>query len=306
MNLIATKNLFEYRTLIANKWEDYELIDTGDSMKLERWGKIILSRPDPQVIWKPSSPKEWKFADAKYIRSSKGGGEWSYNTKIPDKWTISYGNLKFYIEPTGFKHTGLFPEQASNWDWMSELIKNRVKQGESVKVLNLFGYTGGATVACAAAGASVCHVDASKGMVARAKENVLLSGLNKAEVRYIVDDAFKFVTREIKRGNLYDAIIMDPPSYGRGPNGEVWKLEDNLYDFVSECVNLLSKNSLFFLLNSYTTGLSSIVTGNILEMLIRQKKSGKVTCGDLCLPMTTSETMLLPCGSFARWEDMEY
>jgi len=287
--------------LTADKWKDYEILDTGDGMKLERWGDVILARPDPQVIWKKSAPQLWKKADATYHRSNKGGGQWDFTKKLPDKWTIKYGNLKFYVEPTGFKHTGLFPEQAANWEWMMEAVSERVAQGREVKVLNLFGYTGGATCACASAGAQVCHVDASKGMVTRARENVELCGLTKATVRYLVDDAFKFVSREVRRGNKYDAIIMDPPSYGRGPGGEVWKLEDSLYDFVEEAASLLSDDPLFFLLNSYTTGLSSLVTGNILNMTAAKGRKGKVSSGDLCIPVTADSRIVLPCGSYARF-----
>lgn len=288
--------------LIAGRWKDYEIIDTGDGMKLERWGDILLSRPDPQVIWKAANPSLWEKAHGVYRRSRSGGGQWDFTRKLPEKWTITYDNLKFYVEPTGFKHTGLFPEQAANWDWMREAIKARRSEGEPVRVLNLFGYTGGATCACASAGAEVCHVDASKGMVGRAKENVLLSGLYDARVRYLVDDAFKFVSREVRRGNRYEAIIMDPPSYGRGPGGEVWKLEDSLYDFVCEAASLLSDRPLFFLLNSYTTGLSAVVTGNILSLTVGKRHTGVVSAGDLCLPVTEAPDILLPCGSFARWQ----
>ncbi len=287
--------------LLADAWEDYEILDTGDGMKLERWGDIVLARPDPQVIWGKVKPEMWSRADAVYNRSSTGGGQWKFNKKFSEKWTVKYRNLSFYIEPTGFKHTGLFPEQAANWDIMIDAIKKRVACGKKVKVLNLFGYTGGATVAAASAGASVCHVDASKGMVTRARENVLLSGLDKAEVRYLVDDAFKFVSREIRRGNKYDAIIMDPPSYGRGPGGEVWKLEDNLWSFVEECAQLLSDDALFFLLNSYTTGLSPVVTGNILKLLVKRGRGGNVSSGDICIPTTSNKNIYLPCGSYARW-----
>ena len=288
--------------VIADRWKDYEIIDTGNGRKLERWGEIILSRPDPQVIWEPSAPNLWKTAHGVYQRSRSGGGQWSFTRTLPEKWTVSYDDLKFYVEPTGFKHTGLFPEQAANWDWMREAIRARRAEGGSVRVLNLFGYTGGATCACASAGAEVCHVDASKGMVGRAKENVLLSGLREAHVRYLVDDAFKFVAREVRRGNRYEAIIMDPPSYGRGPGGEVWKLEESLYDFVREAASLLSDRPLFFLLNSYTTGLSAVVTGNILSLTVGKLHAGTVTAGDLCLPVTASPGILLPCGSFARWQ----
>lgn len=288
--------------LIADQWTDYEIIDTGDGMKLERWGDIILSRPDPQAIWKPAAPSLWGKAHGVYRRSRSGGGHWDFTRKLPEKWTISYDNLKFYVEPTGFKHTGLFPEQAANWEWMREAIEARRAEGSPVRVLNLFGYTGGATCACASAGAEVCHVDASKGMVGRAKENVLLSGLYDARVRYLVDDAFKFVSREVRRGNRYEAIIMDPPSYGRGPGGEVWKLEDNLYDFVCEAASLLSDRALFFLLNSYTTGLSAVVTGNILSLTVGKQHAGNVSSGDLCLPVSADSDLLLPCGSYARWQ----
>lgn len=288
--------------LVADQWLDYEILDAGEGKKLERWGNVILSRPDPQVIWPMSKPALWKKADAIYHRSSSGGGHWEMRENLPGKWTVSYRDLNFYVEPTGFKHTGLFPEQASNWDWMRQKIQQALAEGREVKVLNLFGYTGAASVACAAAGAKVCHVDASKGMVTRARENMLLSGLDKAEVRYLVDDAFKFVSREVRRGNHYDGILMDPPSYGRGPGGEVWKLEDQLSAFVEETAGLLSENALFFLLNSYTTGLSSLVTGNLLQLLVQKGRGGKVSCGDLCLPIRATKDLLLPCGSFARWE----
>ncbi|MDR0287654.1 MAG: class I SAM-dependent methyltransferase, partial [Clostridiales bacterium] len=232
--------------IISDKWKDYEILDAGRGLKLERWGKFILSRPDPQAIWAPACDRKlWEKADAAYNRSSSGGGSWDIR-KLPAKWTVEYYDLKFLVEPTGFKHTGVFPEQAANWDWLRLKIV-----GKQLNVLNLFGYTGCATAACAAAGASVCHVDASKGMVARAAENVRLSGLENAKIRYIVDDCFKFVGREIKRGKKYHGIILDPPSYGRGPGGEVWKLEENLYGFLEECVKLLSDDSVFLLLNSY-------------------------------------------------------
>ena len=290
-----------FMKIISENWNDFELIDCGDGMKLERWGDVVLARPDPQAVWKKQCPGEWKRAAAVYHRSSSGGGSWEYLRNLPQKWTISRGNLRFYVEPTGFKHTGLFPEQAANWDYTAKLIEERVRGGETVRVLNLFGYTGAATVACAAAGAKVCHVDASKGMVTRARENVELSGLTKAEVRYLVDDAFKFVARERRRGNTYEGIIMDPPSYGRGPNGEVWKLEDNIYGFIEECAGLLSERALFFILNSYTTGFSPVVTENMLNILIKSRRGGTVTAGDLCLTCSKSE-LLLPCGSTARWQ----
>ena len=249
---------------LANTWEDYEVLDTGDGEKLERWGNVILRRPDPQTIWPKADPALWKQAQAHYHRSEKGGGEWEFLTRLPERWTIQHQDLRFYVRPTGFKHTGLFPEQAANWDWMQKKIR---EADRPISVLNLFAYTGGATVACAAAGASVCHVDAAKGMVAWAKENAKASGLSEAPIRWIVDDCAKFVEREIRRGKSYDAIIMDPPSYGRGPGGEVWKLEDNLYPFVKLCARVLSDKPLFVILNSYTTGLAPSVLGYILQML---------------------------------------
>ena len=283
--------------IIANDWKDYEIIDMANGEKLERWKDIILVRPDPQIIWKDKSfPNKWKDANAVYKRSSTGGGAWEYKKKVPTNWQVKYKNLTFNIKPMGFKHTGLFPEQAANWDWMIEKIKSAKRE---IKVLNLFAYTGGATVACLSAGASVCHVDSSKGMVTWAKENVVSSGLEKASVRYIVDDVVKFVNREIRRGHKYDAIIMDPPSYGRGTNGEVWQFENNIYDLVELCSKVLSDNPLFFLINSYTTGISSTVLENILRLNIKNK--GKYSCGEIGLPMTESK-MVLPCGIFAKWE----
>ena len=257
---------------IANKWEDYKIIDMANGQKLEKWGNIILSRPDPQIIWNNKSyPEEWKKADAIYSRSKTGGGSWEYKKKLPAAWQVKYKELTFNIKPMGFKHTGLFPEQAVNWDWMRDKIKNA---NRDIKVLNLFAYTGGATVACLAAGASVCHVDSSKGMVTWAKENVLSSGLSEKPVRYIVDDVVKFVNREIRRENKYDAIIMDPPSYGRGANGEVWQFEDSIYDLVELCTKVLSDKPLFFLINSYTTGISSTVLANILNLTIAKRYKG--------------------------------
>ncbi|MBR7063340.1 MAG: class I SAM-dependent methyltransferase [Clostridia bacterium] len=292
--------------LIAEKWQDYELLDTGDGMKLERWGDIVLSRPDPQVIWDKSSPALWKRAHAEYARSESGGGKWHYFKEFPGRWNISYGSLglKFIVEPMGFKHTGLFPEQAANWEWMYRSVRDAAETGRRPEVLNLFGYTGGATVACAAAGAAVCHVDAAKGMVTRARENVELSGLGDRTVRYIVDDAFKFVAREIRRGRKYDGIIMDPPSYGRGPSGEIWKLEDNLTGFVSNCMELLSDAPLFLLLNSYTTGFSPVVTENILRLTLPERLAGRCRfeSGDLLLPVSARsgrDDIYLPCGSYA-------
>jgi 23S rRNA (cytosine1962-C5)-methyltransferase len=282
---------------IADKWNDYELIDTSEGEKLERWGKYILIRPDPQVIWHTDKKHQgWKRADAVYSRSSSGGGSWSVN-KLPKEWYISYRELKFVIRPMGFKHTGLFPEQAANWDWFSSLIKESARP---IKVLNLFAYTGGATVAAAAAGASVCHVDASKGMVAQAKENAALSGLADAPIRYIVDDCKKFVEREIRRGNKYDAVIMDPPSYGRGPKGEVWTLEEKIFDLISLCTNVLSDNPAFFIVNSYTTGLAPTVLYNMLEMTVGRKFGGKTQAEEIGLPIENS-SYILPCGSTGRW-----
>ncbi|MBO4326528.1 MAG: class I SAM-dependent methyltransferase [Clostridia bacterium] len=274
-------------------------------MKLERWGNILLSRPDPQVIWGKTDPALWKKAHAEYSRSSSGGGQWHMLRDVPARWNIEYGplGLKFIVEPMGFKHTGLFPEQAANWDWMSALISDAVSKGRKPEVLNLFGYTGGATAACAKAGAAVCHVDASKGMVTRARENIEASGLGDRTVRYIVDDAFKFVQREIRRGRRYDGIIMDPPSYGRGPSGELWKLEDNLEGFVKNCMELLSDEPLFMLLNSYTTGFSPTVTENILRLSLPERLKGKTDfgSGDLLLPVSEkrSGSIFLPCGSYA-------
>ena len=284
--------------LLANEWKDYELIDTGDGEKLERWGSIILRRPDPQIIWPIKNEKSWNIADAVYHRSKSGGGFWEYNKKISKRWTIDFKNLKFYIEPTGFKHTGLFPEQAVNWSWMMDKVS---KENRPIKVLNLFAYTGGATVALASKNAEVCHVDASKGMVTWAKENIELSGLKDRKVRFIVDDCLKFVQREKRRGNKYDAIIMDPPSYGRGPKGEIWKIEDKLFEFVKECEDLLSDNPLFFLINSYTTGFSPNVIGNILNLTINKKHKGKVSVGEVGIPVSKNN-IVLPCGIYGRWE----
>ena len=284
---------------VANNWKDYEILDMANGEKLERWGKIFLVRPDPQIIWKEKTfPNKWKKVNAKYNRSKTGGGSWSYNSSLPNVWQIKYKDLTFNIKPMGFKHTGLFPEQAVNWDWMIDKIKQEKRE---IKVLNLFAYTGGATVACLSAGASVCHVDSSKGMVAWAKENVISSGLEKRPVRYIVDDVVKFVNREIRRGNKYDAIIMDPPSYGRGANGEVWQFENNIYDLVKLCMEVLSDNPLFFLINSYTTGVSSTVLENILKINMNEKNKGKFSSGEIGLPMTDSK-LVLPCGIYGRWE----
>ena len=285
---------------VAKDWKDYKIIDMADGQKLEKWGDIILSRPDPQIIWKEKChPSMWKKSDAIYSRSKTGGGSWKYNKKLPDNWKVKYKDLIFNIKPMGFKHTGLFPEQAVNWDWMINKIKHEKRD---IKVLNLFAYTGGATVACLYAGASVCHVDSSKGMVSWAKENVQSSGLADRKVRYIVDDVNKFVAREIRRGNKYDAIIMDPPSYGRGANGEVWQFENNIYDLIELCKQVLSDNPLFFIINSYTTGISNSVLANILNLTISKKYKGKVSSGEIGLPMENSE-LVLPCGIYGRWEN---
>ena len=284
---------------IANNWEDYKILDMADGQKLERWGDVVLARPDPQIIWKQKSyPQKWKNINATYHRSKTGGGSWEYNKKIPNQWQIKYKELTFNIKPMGFKHTGLFPEQAVNWDWMINKIKTSGRK--DIKVLNLFAYTGGATVACSYAGASVCHVDSSKGMVAWAKENIASSGLSDRPVRFIIDDVTKFVQREIRRGNKYDAIIMDPPSYGRGKNGEVWQFENNISDLVELCKDVLSDDPLFFLINSYTTGISSKVLENIIYLKLRMKK-GKLSSGEIGLPMKDSP-LVLPCGIYGRWE----
>lgn len=276
---------------IAENWKDYEIIATGDGQKLERWGNVVLLRPDPQVIWKTQVDMEkYQGLNAVYKRYSDGGGKWTVKKSFPDTWTIKYKNHTFMIKPTGFKHTGLFPEQAVNWDMMQTLIK---KSG-NVSVLNLFAYTGAASIVCAAAGAQVTHVDAAKGMVERAKENARLNNLDN--IRYIIDDCLKFVAREKKRGHSYDAIIMDPPSYGRGPNGEMWKLEDNIFELAKSCAELLSPSPLFYLINSYTTGLQPSVMGNILK-LVTKKFLGHIEAYEVVLP--TKEGIVLPCGASA-------
>lgn len=283
----------------SDKWTEYSLIDSADGEKLEYWGKYLLRRPDPQAVWSKKSDKNWNKADAWYHRSKSGGGSWQYlNKRLPDRWTVSYRNLTFNIKPMGFKHTGLFPEQAVNWDWFSELIRGADKP---VRVLNLFAYTGGATVAALEAGAEVVHVDASKGMVTWAKENAVSSGLSDAPVRYIVDDVKKFVQREQRRGREYDAVIMDPPSYGRGPSGEVWKIENELYPLVLDCMKILSPKPRFFLINSYTTGLSAQVLVNVLSMTLGERFGGKITADEIGLPMK-SNGLVLPCGISGRWE----
>ena len=292
-----------YRTevmwvLLSDGWKDYELIDASNGEKLERWGNIILRRPDPQAIWlEKGNEKMWTRADAHYHRSKSGGGSWEYHSKLPEAWQIKYGELVFNVKPMGFKHTGIFPEQAVNWDFIIDKIKNA---GRPIKVLNLFAYTGGATIASAYAGAEVVHVDASKGMVQWAKENAQSSGLREAPVRYIVDDVIKFVDREGRRGNKYDCIIMDPPSYGRGPKGEIWKFEDELYSLIQKCMKIMSDNPLFFIINSYTTGISSTVVANVLELTVGRRFKGTVTHSEIGLPITELG-LNLPCGATTRW-----
>ena len=282
---------------IADGWKDYEVLDCSKGEKLERWGDYLLIRPDPQVIWdSPRSHKGWKHPDGHYHRSAKGGGEWEF-FDLPQQWDIRYRDLTFHLKPFSFKHTGLFPEQAANWDWFSQRIR---QASRPVKVLNLFAYTGGATVAAAQAGASVTHVDASKGMVGWAKENAKSSGLEHAPIRWIVDDCVKFVEREIRRGNRYDAIIMDPPSYGRGPRGEIWKIEDTIHPFIKLCAKLLSDQPLFFLINSYTTGLAPSVLSYMLSLEICRTCKGNVQSEEIGLPVSGSG-LVLPCGASGRW-----
>ena len=282
---------------IADRWKDYEVLDCSGGEKLERWGDFLLIRPDPQVIWEtPRKHPGWREYNARYERSHTGGGQWN-TKKLPEKWEIHYKELTFQVKPMNFKHTGIFPEQAANWDWAMDKIRHA---GRPISVLNLFAYTGGATMACAAAGASVCHVDAAKGMVAWAKDNARLSGLSDAPIRWIVDDCAKFVEREIRRGKTYDAIIMDPPSYGRGPGGEVWKLEESLYPFVKLCAGVLSDKPLFVLINSYTTGLAPSVLGYLLHLLVAEKYGGTVSWDELGLPVSATG-MALPCGATGRW-----
>ena len=282
---------------IADHWKDYEVIDTSCGEKLERWGKYILLRPDPQVLWKTEKTvPQWHRLNGHYHRSSKGGGEWEF-FQLPQEWTISYRDLTFHLKPFSFKHTGLFPEQAVNWDWFGNIIRTA---NRPVKVLNLFAYTGGATLAAAKAGAQVTHVDASKGMVTWAKENAASSGLSDAPIRWLVDDCVKFVEREIRRGNHYDGIIMDPPSYGRGPKGEIWKIEESIYPFVELTAKLLSDDALFFLINSYTTGLQPAVLSYMLSTVIQKKRGGKVMSSEIGLPVS-SNGLVLPCGASGRW-----
>ena len=283
----------------AQNWNDYELIDATAGNRLERWDKAVLVRPDPQVVWKrePADPC-WQQADGVYHRSAQGGGRWEMRRRLPEKWTIRWGELTLVVSPTGFKHTGVFPEQAVNWEWYQKKI---AAAHRPIRVLNLFGYTGGATLACAAAGASVCHVDASKGIVAWARENAAASGLTDRPIRWIVDDCAKFVAREIRRGSFYDAIIMDPPSYGRGPGGEVWKLEDNIYDLMTLCEGVLSKDPLFVAVNSYTTGLSPAVMEYILKTGLVPVYGGRTWCDEIGLPVSATGGVV-PCGATAVWE----
>ena len=290
-----SENLYMW---LADQWKDYEVLDTSNGEKLERWGDYFLVRPDPQVLWDtPKKLRQWKKPNGHYHRSHKGGGQWEF-FDLPKTWDIQYKELKFHLQPFSFKHTGLFPEQAVNWDWFSDKIR---KAGRPVKVLNLFAYTGGATLAAAAAGASVTHVDASKGMVNWAKENAQLSGLREKPIRWLVDDCVKFVEREIRRGNHYDGIIMDPPSYGRGPKGEIWKIEEKIYPFIELCTKILSDDPLFFLVNSYTTGLQPAVLTYMLETQVAAKFGGKVVSDEIGLPVS-SNGLVLPCGASGRWE----
>ncbi len=294
---------------VVSKNKDYELLDMANGEKLERWEKYILIRPDPQIIWsKKENPKLWDKADARYIRSNTGGGHWELKNSLPASWTTSFDNLTFNIKPMGFKHTGLFPEQYTNWTYMCHKIKEELKRNPNreIKVLNLFAYTGGATVACLEAGASVCHVDSSKGMVSWAKENVKSSGLEDAPVRYIVDDVVKFVKREIRRNNKYDAIVMDPPSYGRGATGEVWSIEKDLENLTNLCVELLSDDPLFYIVNTYTGGLSGTVISNLLNIVMKEKNTklldiGKITTEEIGIECT-SNGLVLPCGITTKWE----
>lgn len=285
---------------LTDGWTDYEVLDCGGGEKLERWGQVCLRRPDPQAIWPARRPEIWGQAEAWYHRSERGGGNWEFMKPLPERWTLRYRDLSFYVRPTGFKHTGLFPEQGANWDWMAGLIRGRIAEGRPVSVLNLFGYTGGATMACARAGATVCHVDAAKGMVQWAKENRELCGIPETGTRWIIEDARKFVEREIRRGHFYDGILMDPPSYGRGPSGEVWRLEDELYPLAEVCSRALSETPLFYLINGYTTGFQASVLGNMLDMTAVRRFGGQVTADELCLPVTAGG--VLPCGTSGRWQ----
>lgn len=288
---------------MSTEWKEYKIIDAGNGEKLEVWHDIVLRRPDPQALWPAVEDEKWNHVDGRYIRSDKGGGHWNFFTKLPNDWTVSYKDLTFKVSPTNFKHTGLFPEQAVNWDFMMEKIKNAKRP---IRVLNLFAYTGGATMACSKAGAvEVVHVDAAKGMVEWAKENMHLSHLENQKIRFIVDDCVKFVQREKRRGRTYDAIIMDPPSYGRGPSGEVWKFEQNIYYLIEQCMQILSENPLFFTINSYTTGISSIVLENILKKtMLPLYPNGKIEAGEVGLPVE-KDNLVLPCGIYGRWESYD-
>ncbi len=285
---------------VSDEWLDYKCLDAGNGEKLESWNNIILRRPDPQAMWPiDNNNSNWKNVDGHYFRSNKGGGHWEFNKQLNEFWTVNYKHLTFKVSPTNFKHTGLFPEQATNWDFMMDKIK---KANRPIKVLNLFAYTGGATMACASAGAEeVVHVDASKGMTEWAKENMHLSKLDDCHIRFIVDDCLKFVEREARRGRKYDAIVMDPPSYGRGPNGEVWKFENNLYNLINSCLKILSDEPLFFLINAYTTGISSTVLYNILKTTLDVKYNGTVDAGEVGLPISNND-LVLPCGIYGRWQ----
>ena len=287
--------------LTADQWKDYACLDAGNGEKLEKWKNIVLRRPDPQAIWPVKYDSQWKNPDAVYHRSNKGGGQWEYRTQLPQEWTIDYKNLTFKVSPTGFKHTGIFPEQAVNWDWMMDLIS--AHKNENIRILNLFAYTGGATMACSAAGAAeVVHVDASKGMVQWAKENRDLSHLENNKIRFIVDDCMKFVEREKRRGHTYHGILMDPPSYGRGPNGEMWTFEKEITDLIHAALEILDDHALFFLINSYTTGFSSIVLDDLMKtMILPDHPDGKVTTGEIAIPLQKRD-LLLPCGIYGRWE----
>lgn len=290
---------------LADKWKEYEVIDTSEGEKLERWGDYLLIRPDPQIIWKTEKKEQgWKKYNAHYHRSSKGGGEWEF-IDLPTQWKISYQDLKFHLQPFNFKHTGLFPEQAVNWNWIIETIREAKKKHpqNEIKVLNLFAYTGGATLAAAAAGATVTHVDASKGMVTWAKENAAASGLDQAKIRYIVDDCKKFVEREIRRENYYDAVIMDPPSYGRGPKGEIWKIEEGIFSLVELCAKVLKKEPLFYLINSYTTGLQPAVLAYLLGLAVQKRFGGTVEADEIGLPVKATG-LVLPCGASGRWKNL--
>ena len=285
---------------LANNWKDYEVIDTSGGEKLERWGDYVLVRPDPQVIWNtPRTDKRWSRPNGHYHRSNKGGGEWEF-FDLPDEWTIRYKELTFCLKPFAFKHTGLFPEQAANWDHAAGLIRERKKQGRETRVLNLFAYTGGATVSAAAAGAHVTHVDASKGMVGWAKENAASSGIPHESCRWIVDDCRKFAEREIRRGNKYDAVILDPPSYGRGPKGEIWKMEEDIFDFLKLTAELISEDAAFVILNSYTTGLQPAVLSYMMNLLFSKRYGGRVMADEVGLPVS-GNGLILPCGATARW-----